>query len=66
MESAAGVNNSDPLTLWMNGGPGCSSLYGFIQEVGPYYLEDGVHYKDGDKLTPNPHSWHNISNLLFI
>lgn len=39
---------------------------GFIQEIGPYYLEDGIDYKEGDNLTKNPYSWHTVSNLLFI
>ena len=39
---------------------------GFIQEIGPYYLEDGVNYKIGDNLTYNKHSWHRASNLLFF
>ena len=39
---------------------------GYLQEIGPYYLEEGIDYRVGDKLTENPHSWHRISNLLFI
>ena len=39
---------------------------GFLQEIGPYYLEDGKEYKIGDNLTFNPYSWHNHSHLLFI
>lgn len=39
---------------------------GFLQEIGPYYMEEGVNYKSGDNLTFNPYSWHNISNLLFF
>ena len=73
VESRQGKNNTDPVTLWLNGGPGCSSLLGtsyeiigFLQEIGPYYLEDGVDYKVGDNLTFNNHSWHNVSNLLFF
>jgi carboxypeptidase C (cathepsin A) len=37
-----------------------------LQEIGPYYLEEGKNYKDGDSLTFNPYSWHRVSNLLFI
>ena len=73
VEAASNVNNSDPVTLWLNGGPGCSSLLGkyfnmqgFLQEIGPFFLEEGKNYTKGDKLEENPYSWHNLSNLLFI
>jgi hypothetical protein len=39
---------------------------GFLQEIGPFYLEDGADYKVGDSLTQNKYSWHNLSNLLFL
>lgn len=39
---------------------------GFLQEIGPYFLEDGLDYKPGDNLTLNNYSWHTASNLLFI
>ena len=56
--------NAAPLTVWLNGGPGCSSLIGLIQEIGPYLV--GNKYGLGDMLTKNPYSWDKVSNLLFL
>eukprot|EP01041_Mallomonas_annulata_P003070 gene3070-6020_t len=51
--------NDQPLIIWLNGGPGCSSMDGLFLELGPFQI-------DGEKLKLNPHSWHNAGNLLFI
>lgn len=49
-----------PLTTWINGGPGTSSMVGLFQEVGPCAID-----ADGNVVN-NPYSWTNASNLLFI
>ncbi|KAI7888374.1 Alpha/Beta hydrolase protein, partial [Mucor mucedo] len=51
----------DPLALWLNGGPGCSSMLGLFMEVGPCRVN-----AIGDGLLNNPHSWTNKANMLFL
>lgn len=53
-----------PLVIWLNGGPGCSSLIGMLSEIGPYLV--GNDYKLGDMLTKNDYSWAQVANLLFL
>jgi len=51
----------DPLVIWFNGGPGCSSMLGFMQEHGPWIIDDGEDY-----IKPNPYSWNRRANMLYI
>ncbi|KAF7635837.1 Carboxypeptidase [Meloidogyne graminicola] len=51
----------DPLILWLNGGPGCSSLLGLFSELGPYLISE-----NGSKLLENPYSWNKNASILFI
>ncbi|EFH41812.1 hypothetical protein ARALYDRAFT_494807 [Arabidopsis lyrata subsp. lyrata] len=54
--------DTKPLTLWLNGGPGCSSgCGGAFTELGPFYPTG-----DGGGLRVNSMSWNKASNLLFV
>lgn len=52
---------SQPLVLWLNGGPGCSSLMGLFYEIGPYAFDPS-----SGQLITNPHSWAADYHLLFV
>lgn len=54
--------SEDPLVLWMNGGPGCSSLLGFLTEQGPFLLNKS----DPFNLHLNQFRWNQVANVLFL
>jgi cathepsin A (carboxypeptidase C) len=51
---------NDPVVLWLNGGPGCSSLTGLFLELGPASINK--------KIEPvnNPHAWNNNASVIFL
>nr|CAB3458834.1 unnamed protein product [Digitaria exilis] len=58
----AAASASRPLVLWLNGGPGCSSLgYGAMEELGPFRVKS-----DGRTLYRNPYAWNEAANVLFL
>ena len=51
---------SDSLTIWLNGGPGCSSITGSFIENGPFrILADGT-------FVPHNESWHHQSDIIYV
>ncbi|XP_022737778.1 serine carboxypeptidase-like 45 [Durio zibethinus] len=51
---------SKPLVLWLNGGPGCSSLgVGAFSENGPFR-------PSGEVLVKNQYSWNREANILYL
>jgi cathepsin A (carboxypeptidase C) len=52
--------DTDPLVLWLTGGPGCSSELALFYENGPYTINEDL------SLKQNPHSWNRNANLLYV
>ncbi|CAO3671085.1 unnamed protein product [Rhizopus stolonifer] len=51
----------DPLVLWLNGGPGCSSLTGLFMELGPCTVN-----MEGTDTVLNKYSWNEKANVIFL
>lgn len=51
---------SAPLTVWINGGPGSSSMIGLFQELGPCNVTKNL------TTQLNPFAFNEVSNMLFI
>ncbi|RKF81595.1 Carboxypeptidase Y-like protein A [Golovinomyces cichoracearum] len=51
---------NDPVILWLNGGPGCSSLTGLFVELGPASIDKNIH------LVHNPYSWNSNASVIFL
>ncbi|KAL2535977.1 Serine carboxypeptidase-like 40 [Forsythia ovata] len=55
-------SSTNPLVLWLNGGPGCSSLgYGAMEELGPFRVNS-----DGRTLFRNNYAWNKVANVIFL
>jgi len=49
-----------PTVLWLNGGPGCSSLDGFFYEMGPFVINPD------NTLTQRPVRWNEKANMVYL
>ncbi|OAL18111.1 hypothetical protein AYO20_11778 [Fonsecaea nubica] len=54
-------NATNEILIWLNGGPGCSSLEGFLQENGPFLWQYGTF-----KPVRNQWSWTNLTNVVWV
>ena len=58
---------TDPLIIWLQGGPGCSSMLGLFTENGPYNFSfDPEHIKDPYIFEKNEWSWNNKANVMYV
>ena len=52
-----------PVVLWLNGGPGCSSLDGLVYEHGPFRIDDST-------LPPTlyrfEYTWSKLANMIYL
>ncbi|PRQ25818.1 putative carboxypeptidase C [Rosa chinensis] len=55
-----------PLLIWLQGGPGCSSMVGNFFELGPWRVNFHKHPSDPLTLEPNSSSWNRIFGLVFL
>ncbi|KAH7655703.1 Peptidase S10 serine carboxypeptidase protein, partial [Dioscorea alata] len=55
-------SSTKPLVLWLNGGPGCSSIGGgAMVELGPFRVNS-----DGRTLYANEYAWNKVANAIFL
>ncbi|KAF3921048.1 hypothetical protein AA313_de0202726 [Arthrobotrys entomopaga] len=59
--STGGKDTQEDLVIWLNGGPGCSSLEGLLQENGPFTWQYGTYLP-----VRNQYTWVNLTNMLYV
>ncbi|KAF8637623.1 hypothetical protein AX17_002692 [Amanita inopinata Kibby_2008] len=57
---SAGHDDSEPWGIWLNGGPGSSSMFGMFFENGPIRIESNY------SISSNPHSWDKVADYFWI
>ncbi|XP_060199311.1 serine carboxypeptidase-like 11 isoform X1 [Lycium barbarum] len=57
---------TDPVLLWITGGPGCSALSGLIYEIGPITFEPVEYNGSLPTMILNPYSWTKVASIIFL
>ncbi|KAJ2804516.1 hypothetical protein H4R20_002473 [Coemansia guatemalensis] len=60
-EARNNKREDSPLILWLNGGPGQSSMTGLMGELGPCRVNE-----NGNSTTNNPYAWNDHAHVLFL
>ncbi|KAL0390563.1 UNVERIFIED_CONTAM: Serine carboxypeptidase 3 [Sesamum calycinum] len=53
-------SRTDPVVIWLTGGPGCSSELALFYENGPFHITKNL------SLTWNDFGWDKVSNLIYV
>ncbi|KAJ3257681.1 hypothetical protein HK103_004308 [Boothiomyces macroporosus] len=57
-EAQVPLEDNPPLIIWLQGGPGSSSMIGLFYEMGPFFINE--------KIEKNPNTWNKHAAMLFI
>lgn len=62
--TAKNKDQNAPVIMWLQGGPGCSSMFGAFTELGPYEVKciNGADCME----SPRINSWNDKYHLLFV
>ncbi|EKM51711.1 uncharacterized protein PHACADRAFT_177131 [Phanerochaete carnosa HHB-10118-sp] len=61
LTAAAGENGDTPWAIWLQGGPGTSSMLGLMTENGPIQVQPGT-----QKLVQNKYAWSNLVDYIWV
>ncbi|KAL1213364.1 Serine carboxypeptidase-like 47 [Cardamine amara subsp. amara] len=53
-------NSTDPVVIWLSGGPGCSSSVALFYENGPFTISEDL------SLSRNEFGWDKVSNIIYV
>ncbi|KAF8074955.1 Alpha/Beta hydrolase protein [Lyophyllum atratum] len=60
LTTMAPANGNQPWGIWLNGGPGSSSMYGMLFENGPIRIQPDY------RVTSNPYNWNKLADYFWI